>query len=354
MAASLAITAASALGAFAISAAVTAVSIGYARRRKLIDEPGRRRSHSEPTPRGGGIAIVVAVLACAGLVVGVPGPAMAALAFALVLVAAIGWIDDHRPLHAGLRLAAHVLAALVLVVSLDLLPTDVRTSGSVGMLAAMGMPGVLIVWSINLHNFMDGIDGLLATQAMFVLAACSALLFEAHEPGHAAAALVCVAAVAGFLPFNFPRARIFMGDVGSGALGLLIAVFAIAVAAQGPAYAASALIACSAFVMDATATLLSRMLRGRRWYSAHREHLYQWLVRGGRRHRTVVGWYMGWNLAIVAPTLCWIHRVPESDMAATPVLMQPATHALVVVYSLALVLWCCGKRHCLKRAAQRD
>lgn len=353
MGASLAITAAGVLGAFAISAAVTAASIGYARRRRLIDEPGRRRSHSEPTPRGGGIAIVLAVLVCVGPAVGVFDPALPALALALVVVAAIGWIDDHRPLHAGLRLAAHVLAALILLASLIVLPPDVRMIGSAGMPAAIGVLGLLIVWSINLHNFMDGINGLLATQAMFVLAACSALLFSADESGYAAAALVCVAAVAGFLPFNFPRARIFMGDVGSGALGLLIAVFAIAVAALGPAYAASVLIACSAFVVDATATLLSRMLRGRRWYSAHREHLYQWLVRCGRSHRAVVGWYMGWNLVVVAPALYWIHRRPWPDLPAH-VLLQPGTQALVAVYSLALVLWWSGKRHCLKRAARRN
>src|SRR5699024_8631745 len=119
---------------------------------------------------------------------------------------------------------------------------------------------------------MDGIDGLLAAEAIFVLAALAWLCHHVGAP-HAGEVLVFAAAAAGFLPFNFPRARIFMGDVGSGVLGLLIAVAVLWQMSAPDTALSSGLILASAFVVDATATLVSRIVRGRRWYSAHREHL---------------------------------------------------------------------------------
>lgn len=345
------------LACAAISALVTWLAIRYARRNALFDLPGQRRSHSVPTPRGGGIGIVAAVLA--GLAFNAIGghlrslcePAMAAVA----LVAAVGWIDDHRGLGVRIRLLAHLFAVAVLYFPLfqlfallsSLQPIGAGQSNPGAMPAAswlvLSLAALVFVlanvWFVNLHNFMDGINGLLASQAIFVFLVLSWLV-----PGDGGALLLlCAAATAGFLPFNFPRARIFMGDVGSGALGLLIAGAVVLQALSFHGSAFSGLIACSAFVADASWTLLSRMLRGRRWYSAHREHLYQWLVRSGFSHARVVAFYMAWNLFVVVPVLYVIDRSPGPAFRARDSIWTLA------VYALASATWFAGKRWCLRR-----
>ncbi|MGH8172769.1 MAG: hypothetical protein ACREPX_06455, partial [Rhodanobacteraceae bacterium] len=162
----------------------------------------------------------------------------------------------------------------------------------------------------------------------------------------------------GFLPFNFPRARVFMGDVGSGVLGLLIAVAVLWQMQVRQIALASGLILCSAFVVDASCTLISRMLRGRRWYSAHREHLYQWLARSSGGHARVVALYLAWNLLIAAPVVVWINQGSSLSMSNAKITLADwsapsGAGAAVAVYALGIVAWCVGKRICLRRAAQR-
>ena len=164
--------------------------------------------------------------------------------------------------------------------------------------------------------------------------------------------VLLVAAVAGFVPFNFPRARIFMGDVGSGVLGLLIALVVLWQMSLPSIALASGIVLGSAFVIDATCTLLSRMLRGRRWYSAHREHLYQWLVRCGHSHTHVVALYMGWNLLIVLPVVCWMNRMPAA-VAPGVALRSAGFGAATGVYAAGIALWWFGKRWCLGAIATR-
>ena len=367
--------------AWVISTVVVWLSIRYAHARRLIDQPGQRRSHTSPTPRGGGIGIVIAVLLCfcapmffstqeSIRIFGV------SVAIALVMVAAVGWIDDHRPLSARVRVVVHFLAALILLgLPLLFMPKAALPAGAFDVtfvpLAAcfIAILATLIVWSINLHNFMDGINGLLACQAIFVFVALALACANAGNSAGATQLFALAAATLGFLPFNFPHARIFMGDVGSGALGLLIAIaLGLALDIGHPALF-TGIIACSGFITDATCTLLSRMLRGRRWYSAHREHLYQWMTRSGMSHIRVVAWYMAWNLCVIAPVLWWINRLPvfthgyinsidnvgaavlieTSDPAALSPLSNPGYIEAAVVYALAIVLWIFGKRWCLHR-----
>lgn len=358
------------LATLATSALVTALTISYARRRQMLDLPGQRRSHSVPTPRGGGLGIVVAVLLCVLLPLSLLSPGSNAVnapllvSMALVVVALAGWIDDHGGLRARYRFAAHCVAAgLLLGAMLKPISSVILTLATPGwwmlIIAIALVIGLLlaIVWSINLHNFMDGIDGLLATQSIFVLLALGTLGLVFGSGPAWLSSLVAAAAVVGFLPFNFPKARTFMGDVGSGALGLLVAVAVLYQLGDHSLDAATGLIACSAFATDATATLLSRILRGRRWYDAHREHLYQGLVRSGYSHARVVCLYFGWNLLVALPAMLLIQS-PRSVMAVDPfplsaVPLQPTARGLVVmlvVYALALALWVVGKRHCLQRA----
>jgi UDP-N-acetylmuramyl pentapeptide phosphotransferase/UDP-N-acetylglucosamine-1-phosphate transferase len=346
------------------------LSIRYANHRDLVDRPGPRRSHKQITARGGGIGIVVAVLAMAWFPSTVLPPFDArgsslslASAIGFSMVAAIGWIDDHRPLGARVRILVHCAAALLLLLGALLSVTagaNVEAFwkanafaslliATVGALLAL----IAIVWSINLHNFMDGINGLLACQCLFVFCALAALCVPS-EADLARLCLVFAAATLGFIPFNFPRARIFMGDVGSGALGFLVAMSTLIALQHSWFLGVCALILSSAFVTDATCTLLSRMLRGRRWYSAHREHLYQWLARSGFSHAGVVGLYMGWNFIVVMPVLYCTQRYAAS-VTVTPAgaAQSAALIGVVLVYALAGGLWIAGKRWCIRAAKQR-
>jgi UDP-N-acetylmuramyl pentapeptide phosphotransferase/UDP-N-acetylglucosamine-1-phosphate transferase len=323
------------LGSFLITVLLARGAIGYARRRGMLDQPGQRRSHRMPTPRGGGIGIVVAMLACLpGVLYGSPAawPAgvIAGLWVALILVALAGWWDDHHPLPVLPRLGAQVLA--VGLFSCSLLVTG---------LSWWWLPLLLVcgVWSINLHNFMDGIDGLLAQQAIFVGAGLALLAWAATQAALMLAAAALAAAALGFWCFNRPPARIFMGDVGSGSIGLLVFVFSAMLWRVEHALLWPALILSSSFVVDASLTLLTRMLRGRRWYTAHREHLYQWLARyGAGTHAKSGAAYLGWNLLVAAPSawLAWSH-------------LRLALPITITVYLGATAAWLALKRRCLRR-----
>lgn len=333
----------------ALSMLLTWAAIGYARRRQLLDLPGRRRSHRQATPRGGGIGIVVSLI-LAGLTCW-PDPQQAlCLAGAIALVGGVGWVDDHRGLAASWRLLAHAAAVALLLVafggdfaahvaSWSLLAID-ATGALIGLGLAIAV-GLWLVWSINLHNFMDGIDGILAMQAVFVFALAVVAFAHAGTGRDALASAACLAATCGFLPFNFPRARVFMGDVGSGVLGLLLGLVMLGLSLHPGLAATTGVIAGSAFIIDATCTLVSRILAGRRWYSAHREHLYQWLFRSGFSHARVVAFYMGWNMLIVVPTLLWINRAGGQGSQV------PSATAL---FALGVFTWVCGKQWCLRHA----
>ncbi|WP_130618722.1 MraY family glycosyltransferase [Dyella amyloliquefaciens] len=326
------------LASLVISLAVVRGAIAYAHHRGMMDLPGQRRSHTIPTPRGGGIGIVVASLAtlpaALGLLTGPwPVPVVAALAVATVSVAAVGWWDDHHPLPVLPRFGIQLLSALLVA----------------GALVMQGMSGwwlPLVVlagtWSINLHNFMDGIDGLLAQQVVFVGLGLALLAWATAQPALAWAAACLAAAALGFWYFNRPRARIFMGDVGSGTMGLLLFALTAMLWRVDWHLLWPALILSSSFVADATLTLLGRMASGRRWYTAHREHLYQWLVRSGFSHATGGACYLAWNLLVAAPlaALAWFQ--PEWSV---PV--------FVGTYLIAAAVWILMKRQCLRRVSNK-
>lgn len=238
------------------------------------------------TPRGGGIGIVVSLLLALTLLAVHESawlPMLLPLALGVVLVAGIGWIDDHRPLPVWQRLATHVVAAMLLAASCLL--------AGAGPLHAL-LAGGLAVGLTNAWNFMDGIDGLAASQAL--LAALAIALGAGSGPG-VWFGLALAAGCAGFLPFNFPTARIFLGDVGSGTIGYALACL-IAISAQSAGSAAWLLLPLSACLVDASLTLAARMVRGERWWTAHVSHLYQRLARAWHGHRGVTTAYVAWTL----------------------------------------------------------
>ena len=281
---------------FAVACIGTWLARRYALARHLLDEPGARRSHTVATPRGGGIAIVAAMLLA--LVVSpataAPLPPRLLIGTGLLLVAAVGWIDDHRSLSPWLRLAVHALAAACLGLSVWI------SSGS----AALAIAGALLALVLtNVWNFMDGIDGLAASQALLVALGCAMLAGRGSDTW---LSLALAAACAGFLPFNLPRARIFLGDVGSGALGYLLAVLVAGRSVHDPEAGLLLLIPLCAFLVDATLTLGRRVLRGERWWLPHTQHAYQAWARRCGRHGQVTAAYGAWtslmllNLAFTA------------------------------------------------------
>lgn len=328
------------LVALALAAVVVRYAIAYAHRRGMLDQPGQRRSHTLPTPRGGGIGIVLACLvALPGALSCVPGTwsawTIASLELALLLVAAIGWWDDHRPLRQwprlGVQLAATGLFSGALLAEAGL---------AWGWLPLLVLAGG---WSVNLHNFMDGIDALLAQQGIVVAVGIGCLAASVGQPALAGAGFSAAAACLGFWLYNRPPARIFMGDVGSGSVGLLLFALSAMLWRVEPALLWPALILSSSFVADASLTLLNRFLRGRRWYAPHREHLYQWLVRSGRTHQRAAAWYLVWNLLVAAPAALVARIFPAMAMPAC-----------LIAYTTAGATWIVMKRRCMRRVLQKD
>lgn len=313
---------------------VVQAAMAYAHRRGMFDQPGQRRSHKVPTPRGGGIGIIVAVVPTVPFCLLSVQPAwpvytVIALLAAVVMIAWIGWWDDHRSLPALPRFGVQVLAVTLFCVALLM-----------GGPAWFWLPLLVLAgaWSINLHNFMDGIDGLLAQQGIFVACGMAVLSWFAGQPALAGASACVAAACIGFWWFNRSPARIFMGDVGSGSLGLLIFAMTAMLWKANWQLVWASLILSSAFVTDATLTLLTRILRGRRWYTAHREHLYQWIVRRGHTHAVGAAWYFGWNLLVAAPFAAWAFEKPGMGLIAC-----------VLIYSIATAVWLVVKRHFIRR-----
>lgn len=267
---------------FLIAAMLAWLSIRYAVSRNMLDEPGDRRSHAIATPRGGGLGIVVAVLlGCAWMLVQATGQPPGLLLFmaGLVLVAGIGWWDDHQALSPGVRLVVQAVAAVLLSILVW------QSSGTWWQVALIFCLAMALT---NVWNFMDGINGLASLQAFIAASLIAAL--QVGPLGWLAAGLA--AACLGFLPFNFPRARIFLGDVGSGALGFILAGM-LAWAMMLPQSTGSWLLLMlplAAFLVDASFTLAERMLAGERWWLPHVGHVYQRLARRVGHVPTTLGY----------------------------------------------------------------
>ena len=306
------------IAAFAASAFLTSRVRALALSQGMLDVPNERSSHDLPTPRGGGVAIVLTTtLGIIGLTwtaTLTPEMSMALLGGG-TLIGIIGFLDDRKRLSARLRLTVHFIAALWGIAWLGGLPPVHLTSHAIWsgwtgyVLGALG-----IVWTLNLFNFMDGIDGLAACEATFV-SWSGALLAVVSGASVAVPALALVfgAACCGFLLWNWPPARIFMGDAGSGYLGYVIAILAIAASGDSSVALVAWLILGGVFFVDATVTLARRILRGERAYEAHRTHAYQWLARRWASHRRVTAIVIAVNMLWLFP--CALLATIHEDLA---------------------------------------
>ena len=298
--------------AFIVAAGLTPLLRKWLLRYDLVDLPGERRSHTRPTPRGGGLAIAVALLV-AVLLTGSPPwwPGMVAVA----VLAMLGWFDDRAELHPAARLAAQFAVAAFGLWWLGPVTTVAVLDHSLHWpWLWTPLAGIAVVWLINLHNFMDGSDGLAAMQGIWSGLAFAVILLVNEMAGAASFALAMAGGFAGFLLWNRPPARVFMGDVGSLALGGGVAMLALVGAASGSVSVWVSLILTSVFVVDATATLARRVARGERWYTAHRQHAYQQMIVAGWSHGQVLVLYAAINLLLVLPA-AWV-AVVNPDLGA--------------------------------------
>lgn len=316
--------------AFTATAALTGLVRRYSLSRQMMDIPNDRSLHEAPTPRGGGLAFVAVFLAAlAGLALAgiVPGRLALAIGPGGLLVAIAGWLDDHGHLQVRLRLAVQFLAAAVAVAALggfDSLEMGWVTLplGPAGpVLAAVG-----IVWMLNLYNFMDGIDGIAGVEAVTTAGFAGLFLAWKGTPGLAVLCAVLAASAAGFLIWNWPPAKIFMGDVGSGFLGYVFAVLALATEKAGALPLLAWVLLLGVFVLDTTVTLFLRMRRGETIWQAHRSHYFQRAVQAGLPHRSVTLWTGCLNGCLGALSALAV---------ACPVLLLPAAAAGVLLLGAA-------------------
>lgn len=292
------------VGTFLFAAALTFGLRGYALRANMLDHPGARSSHSEATPRGGGLSIVLVAVLAAFIFWGSSASFTDQLLVvsAMVLVAGVGWLDDRKHLPARYRLFAHLGAALLLVCSLwpgrvELLGVSVPE----WLWAICMLLGV--VWSINLFNFMDGINGIAGLQVVFVGLGLYGLWQGQALEGiwQAEYWLILVVASAGFLVFNFPRARVFMGDGCSGFLGMMLALGIVSLLSVSWSLFIAGVILHGVFIVDATYTLGVRVLQKENLSQAHRKHGYQRASRYLGSHTKVSLTIAGVNVMWLAP-----------------------------------------------------
>ena len=270
----------------------------------LLDVPNSRSSHSIATPRGGGVAIVLSTLA-ALLVVGwtdrLDWPSVWTLCGGGALAALIGFVDDRRHVAPRWRLVGHFAAAFWALAILGGVPPLAAmgvalSSGWFGV----GIAALYLVWMLNLTNFMDGIDGIAAIEAVTVCLGAVVLSGVAAPGRHLwIAPLALASATLGFLVWNWPPAKIFMGDAGSGFLGLMLAVLSLQAGWVVNRLFWCWVILLGVFVVDATVTLIRRMAQGERIYEAHRSHAYQHAAVRRGAHLPV-------TVAVGVINICWL------------------------------------------------
>ncbi len=305
--------------------------ISYSIKKGVLDIPNDRSSHTVPTPRGGGIGIVLGYLfSLAGLsFLVIDVNVYLALCISGIIVALIGYIDDHKHVDAKIRIAFHFIAAVIIVSFIGGIPKLEVLNYEINFNIFSHIIAVLLcVWLLNLYNFMDGIDGLAGSEgtvSTLVMGLLIIIVFQDFELAilHFALALSCL----GFLLWNYPPAKIFMGDAGSGFLGLMLAGLMLYSGNKDEALFWAWLIMLGVFIVDATYTLIRRVMRGEKPHEAHRSHAYQYASRKFKSHKKVTN-------AVIFINLFWL--APLATLTVLKVL--PGFMALILAYSLLVML----------------
>jgi UDP-N-acetylmuramyl pentapeptide phosphotransferase/UDP-N-acetylglucosamine-1-phosphate transferase len=281
--------------AFVVAALITGYLCHPSTKFHRLDHPNERSLHVNPTPRGGGLGIIIGILVSAMLLVALgeySNAELGWLAAAALLIAAVSLVDDWMSIHFGVRIVVHLTAAGLLIrdgfwLQGIVLPGEIWPLSD---LVATALSLLFIVWMTNLYNFMDGMDGFAGGMTVIGFGTFGLLGWIANAELFAVLSLLVGAAAGGFLPFNFPPARIFMGDVGSSFLGFLAAAFMLWADRDGVFPLWVGVLVFSPFIVDASATLIMRIVRRERFWEAHKTHYYQRLVQLGWGHRRTVLW----------------------------------------------------------------
>lgn len=301
--------------------------------RRLLALPNERSSHTRPTPSGGGAAIVLTTLLGLTVFAVLTQHLSFALGFLLggaALVAVISWLDDLYTMQSRVRLAVHSVGALAVIGgagALDQIHLPLLGEFHLGWVG-WGATFLWVVGLINAYNFMDGIDGLAGIQAVLAGGAWACFGYWIDAPLVMALGLLLAAGSLGFLGYNWPPARIFMGDVGSAFLGYSFALLTVLAAQQDARLAWIGGLVLWPFLFDTIFTLVRRWSRGENLLLAHRSHLYQRLVIAGHSHRTVTLLYGVLALLGVLAGMAWFYGVSGS-----------ATVMVFGLPTLAIGLW---------------
>ncbi len=284
-----------------LSGALTGLVTRWLRARAILDHPNQRSSHAVPTPRGGGIGLLAALLPVLAAVAWVwPGPSPWPILAMTAALAALSFADDRIGLSAGLRFGAQLA---VVALGLWLLPANgLVFQGLLPLPLDRLAAGFAWLWFVNLYNFMDGADGMAGVETAVLGLGLAAVAWAVGSLAQIGWGLAVAGAAAGFLVWNWHPAKVFLGDVGSIALGYLIGWLLLLAALDG-AWAAC-LILPAYYWIDATGTLLRRLLRGERVWQAHREHLYQRAIQAGLGHDEVARRVLTTGLMLVV--VAWV------------------------------------------------
>jgi len=292
------------LFSFIATYVVTRNALNYANKTGLLDHPCERSSHTVSTPRGGGISVVlVFLLSIVYLRYFTPNldnHLFISFFSGGLIVAAIGLWDDHSSVPAKLRLSTHFTAAIISLFFIADYP-DIPLFDNIIKLSIFGyfFYTIFLVWMLNLYNFMDGIDGIASVEAITTLLGIIIIFYLQGDTNSPRVLMSLVACVAGFLIWNWPPVKIFMGDACSGFLGFTIGLMVITTSNSEHVNIWSWLILLSVFIVDATYTLFSRVLRGYSWFSPHRSHAYQIISRHYNSHKKV-------TLGVLAINVFWL------------------------------------------------
>lgn len=316
---------------FILAFGFTYLMRAYALKKNIIDNPNERSSHSVPTPRGGGVAVVCSYLLALTVLIYSQqmtihiGLTLIAAGFVIAL---LGFLDDHGHINSMLRLAVHFLVAIGVVISLGGFSDVTAFNGlQLGFIANI-IAVLFLVWLLNLYNFMDGINGIASVEAITTVVSMAILYYVLNTTLNSDILWLLAACVFGFLLWNFPKAKIFMGDACSGFLGLTLGILALIALKENLALFCAWIICLGVFVVDATYTLIKRVLSGYKMYDAHRSHSYQILSRKWGSHTPV-------TLAVAAINLLWLF--PIAYITVTQAWAYPELAVLIAYIPLLIV-----------------
>jgi UDP-N-acetylmuramyl pentapeptide phosphotransferase/UDP-N-acetylglucosamine-1-phosphate transferase len=311
----------SAAGAFGISVICVSASRQWAVK-KMLDIPSGRSLHFKPIPRGGGLGIAISVLLGVWVLAilkttRIPIHDVAALSLGGGMVALVGWLDDMHELSYRIRLGVQMISSATVLVFVDEAATAIFPG--LGVIRLWPICALLAVfWVVgmtNAYNFMDGIDGIAGGQALIAGLGWALMGSISGQTFIELVGVILASSSLGFLFFNWPPARLFMGDVGSGFIGFILAVLPIYGAKKTPLLPVVGFLLVWPFIFDTSFTLVRRLIKGDNIFAAHRSHIYQRLVIAGYSHRFVTLLYMGLAVIGTVLALLWYQRAPLIDAA---------------------------------------